>query len=61
MTDENERRRLILQIERDLAFQAGLRTLLAAAEATVAGHRRDLRLLEPRITRVTRARQGRTR
>lgn len=58
MTDDNERRRLILQIERDLAARASLRTLLAAAEATVAGHRRDLRILE---ARVTRNRQGRIR
>jgi hypothetical protein len=58
MTHDNERRRLILQIERDLAARASLRTLLAAAEATVAGHRRDLRIVE---ARVTRNRQGRTR
>jgi len=58
MTDDNERRRLILRIERDLAVQASLRTLLAAAKATVAGHRRDLLIVE---ARVTRDRQGRTR
>jgi hypothetical protein len=58
MTDEIERRRLILQIERDLVAQASLRTLLAAAKAAVASHRRDLLIVE---ARVTRDRQGRTR
>jgi hypothetical protein len=57
MPDDNERRRLMLQIERDLVVRASLRTLLAAAEATVAGHRRDLRIVE---ARVQRDRQGRT-
>jgi len=58
MTDGNERRRLMLKIERAMAARAGLRTLLAAADAAVAGHRRDLRILE---ARVTHNRQGRTR
>ena len=41
--DLTEFEQLILQIERDLVAQAHLRTLLAVADSTVAGHKRDLR------------------
>jgi hypothetical protein len=51
MTDRAEFTRLILQIERDLLSQAQLRTLLTAAGAAVADHRRELRRIEARLTR----------
>jgi hypothetical protein len=51
MADRAERRRLILQIERDVLAQVQLRTLLAVADATVAGRRRDLRNLTARMAR----------
>ena len=51
-TDRAELSRLILQIERDLLSQAHLRTLLTAAGATVAGHRRELRTIEARLKRA---------
>ena len=51
MTDRAELTRLILQVERDLAAQASLRTLLAAADATVVGRRRELQNVKARIKR----------
>jgi hypothetical protein len=51
VTDRTELKRLILQIERDLLVQASLRSLLAPAPATVAGHRQELRTLKARIKR----------
>ena len=42
-------KRLTLQLERDLMAQAGLRRLLAAADAAVVGHRQDLRAVKARI------------
>jgi len=41
----------MLQIERDMAAREGLKRLLAAADATVAGHRRDLRAVTARLKR----------
>jgi hypothetical protein len=51
VTDRHDVDRLRLQIERDLTDRASLRTILAAAEATVARHRRELQLLKARIKR----------
>jgi hypothetical protein len=42
---------LTLQLERDLAAQGHFRALLAAADATVADRRRELRNLKARIAR----------
>jgi hypothetical protein len=50
-TNRAEFKRLILQIERDLLAQARLRTLLAAADATVVGHRQELQTVKARIKR----------
>jgi len=44
-------RRLMLQLERDLVAQAQFRALLAAADATVAERRRELRNLKARFAR----------
>jgi hypothetical protein len=44
--------RLLLQIERDLLAQAQLRAFLAAADATLAGRRRELRNLKVRMART---------
>ena len=51
VADRIELQRLILQIERDVVAQANLRTLLAAADATVVGHRHELRTVQARIKR----------
>jgi hypothetical protein len=51
MTDRARFTGLILRIERGLLAQAQLRTLLAAADTTVAGHRQELRSLKARIAR----------
>jgi len=40
IVDRAERTRLVLQIERDLVTEARLRTLLTAAQTTLATHRR---------------------
>lgn len=45
-------KRLILQIERDLAAQAQLRTLLTVADATVADDRQELRTIKARVKRT---------
>jgi hypothetical protein len=55
VADRNELKRLILQIERDLLARASLRTLVAAADATIAGRRQDLRAIKARMRA-----QGRT-
>jgi hypothetical protein len=47
-----QRRRLILQLERDLVAQARLRTLLTDADATVASRRHDLQSVTARINRA---------
>ena len=52
-------RRLKLQLERDLVAQAQFRTLLIAADATVADRRRELRNLKARFARRSAA-PGRT-
>ena len=54
LTDRAEFKRLTLQIERDLLAQAHLRTLLIAADATIADHRRNLRTVKARIKRPER-------
>jgi len=54
-TDRTEFKRLVLQIERDLAAQANLRALLTTAGTTVSGHREELRSVQTRIKRVQRA------
>ena len=51
MTDRATFTRLVLQFERDLLAQAHLRVLLTAAETTVAGRRRELRILKARMVR----------
>ncbi len=53
-TDHTEFERLVLQIERDLVAQARLRTLLTSADATVAGHRLELKSVKARISRSKR-------
>ena len=60
MTDRARSTRLILQIERDLQAQAQLRVLLTAADATVAGHREELRNLKARIARGSQQRPERS-
>ena len=50
--DLAQRRRLDLQLERDLVAQARLRTLLADADATVASRRHDLQSVTARINRA---------
>ena len=47
-----ELQRLILQIERDLATQAQLRTLLTAADQVVANNREELRRIKAHIKRT---------
>jgi len=49
--DRAELKRLILQIERDLLAQSQLRTLLTAANKTVAAHREKLRSVKARVKR----------
>jgi hypothetical protein len=51
MADRAERRRLILQLERDSVTQQQLRALLAASDSAVAASRRDLRSLKARMAR----------
>jgi hypothetical protein len=46
VTDNAEIRRLILQIERGVLARDQLKVLVAAADAAIAGHRRDLRNLQ---------------
>jgi hypothetical protein len=57
ITDFAELKQLMLQIERDLLAQAQLRTLLSAADATVAARRQRLRVIKARIKRA-RAREA---
>jgi hypothetical protein len=57
ITDRAEFKRLILQIERDLLAQAQLRTLLTAADNTIAGHRQKLRKVKARIKRTQRVKK----
>ena len=54
-TDRTEFKRLVLQIERDLAAQANLRVLLTTAGTTVSGHREELRTVQGRIKRARHA------
>jgi len=54
IADRAERTRLVLQIERDLVTEARLRTLLTAAQTTLATHRRELRTLERRFSHTRR-------
>jgi hypothetical protein len=49
VTDRDDYKRLILQIERAVVARASLRTLLAAADATVAGYRQQLRTIKARL------------
>jgi hypothetical protein len=56
-TDFAELKQLMLQIERDLLAQSQLRTLLSAADATVAVRRQRLRVIRARIKRA-RAREA---
>ena len=53
-----ELQRLILQIERDLATQAQLRTLLTVADQVVASDREELRRIKAQLKR-TRKRRSR--
>lgn len=53
-----ELERLILQIERDLARQAQLRTLLTVADQVVASDREELRRIKAQLKR-TRKRRSR--
>jgi hypothetical protein len=54
MKDRAEFKRLLLQIERDLVAQAQLRTLLIAADTTIADHRQHLRDVKARLKRSER-------
>ena len=54
ITERAEFKRLTLQIERDLLAQTHLRTLLIAADTTIADHRRRLRSVKARIKRLER-------
>jgi hypothetical protein len=51
VTNRAQYERLMLKIERDLLARASLRTLLAAADATLVGHRQELRLVNARRKR----------
>lgn len=51
VTDRDDSKRLVLQIERAIAARTSLRTLLAAAEATVAGYQQQLRTINARLAR----------
>jgi len=53
-----EVRRLRLQLERAVAVRAHLNTLSIAAQKTVAGHRRALRIAIARIKQPRRADRG---
>jgi hypothetical protein len=57
ITDFAELKQLMLQLERDVLAQSQLRTLLSAADATVAVRRQRLRLIKARIKRA-RAREA---
>jgi outer membrane protein TolC len=41
--------RLVLQIARDAVNQSHLKTLLTAANATIAGHRQELQMAKARL------------
>jgi hypothetical protein len=56
-SDLMEQRRLVLQVARDVAAQAYLRTLLVLADTTLAAHRDELLALGGRIKRA-RTRRG---
>ena len=56
-TDRAELKRLLLHIERDLLAQAQLRTLLTAADQTVAAHREKLRSVKARVKRTRRVKK----
>ena len=51
VSDQDEFRRLMLQIERAVLARAGQRTLLAAADANIASQRQQLRSLKARMAR----------
>jgi hypothetical protein len=51
MPDRSLLRRLNLQLERDLLARAQLQVLVTAADASVAGHRQELRNLKARLAR----------
>ena len=51
MTDRAQLMRLVLCLERDVLAQAQLRTLLAAADVAIAGHRQEVRNLKARMAR----------
>jgi len=51
MPERAELKRLILQIERDLAARTHLTALLTSADATIADRRRDVRNLKARMAR----------
>jgi len=54
LTDRAEIKRLILRIQRDMLAQTQLRTLLIAADTTIADHRQTLRSIKARIKRLER-------
>jgi hypothetical protein len=54
MVERSEVKRLTLQIERDVLARGHLSVLMAAADATLAGHRQALRNLRAQIARDTR-------
>ena len=54
MPERSEVRRLTLQIERGLLAREHFSVLMAAADATVAGHRQALRDLKTQIARDSR-------
>lgn len=54
MAERSEVTRLTLQIERDVLARGQLRVLIAAADATLAGHRQALQDLRAQIARDTR-------
>jgi hypothetical protein len=55
LTDFNDVRRLVLQIERDLLKQSCLKTMLATASVTIANNRQELRTVKNRMARAGRA------
>jgi hypothetical protein len=54
MTPTDSRRddimRLVLQVARDAVAQRHLKTLLTAANVTIAGHRQELRTVKAQMT-----------
>ena len=54
MVERSEVKRLTLQLERDVMAREHLSVLMAAADATIAGHRQALRDLRALIARETR-------